>query len=66
MSSPVRDLTLIRRPSRGPNHGRTPENPDGSHDFAAFVIPGCRDLPGSIDRRIDRTPGVAGQQHPCL
>ena len=48
------DLTLIRRLSGGRNHDRMTRKPRWITRFAAFVIHGCRDLPGSIERTIDR------------
>ena len=39
------------------------EKPRWIARFAAFAIPGCRDLPGSIDRTTDRNrPRVTGPQ----
>ena len=35
----VRDLTLIRRLTRGRNHGRMPENSDGSRDLPLSRLP---------------------------
>ena len=52
---PVSDLTLIRRLSRGRNHGRMTVKPRWIARFAAFASPRCRDLPVSIDRTTDRT-----------
>ena len=60
MSSPVRDLLLIRRLSRGRNHGKMTEKPRWTARFAAFAILRCRDLPGSIDRTTDRTRSHVG------
>ena len=63
------DLMLIRRPSRGRNHGRMTVKPRWIARFAAFAIPRCRDLLGSIDRTTDRTrdrnrPWIAGPAIP--
>ena len=47
-------LTLMRRLSRDRNHGGMTAKPRWIARFAAFAILPCRDLLGSIDRRIDR------------
>ena len=57
-------LTLIRRLSRGRNHGRMTEKPRWIARFAALATPRCRDLPGSIDRTIDRNERPVTQVEP--